>query len=307
MSLYNKYRPQKFNEVVGNGNIISYLEEVVNNEERPHVYLFHGPTGCGKTTLARILAKEIGCKGLNLIEVNSANFRGIDSVREMIKSSKYHGIEGGDRVWIMDEIHKMTTDAQNALLKLLEDTPPHCYYILCTTEPDKLLKTVRGRTIELQVNPLTDRQMAGLLHRIVKAEKGKKAENKLKKVVYHQIIQDSFGLPRNAIQVLEKVLSVGEEQQLKMAEQSATQFNTSIELCRALLDNSGWKKVRGILSGLKDQDAEGIRRHVLSYAQSVLLGSENNKAAHIIEEFWEPLFNIGFPGLVYACYSVIKN
>lgn len=302
MSLYNKYRPQKFNEVVGNDNIISYLEEVVNNEERPHVYLFHGPTGCGKTTLARILAKEIGCKGLNLIEVNSANFRGIDSVREMIKSSKYHGIEGGDRVWIMDEIHKMTTDAQNALLKLLEDTPSHCYYILCTTEPDKLLKTVRGRTIELQVNSLTDRQMFGLLSSVVEGE-----EKSLKKLVYNQIIQDSFGLPRNALQVLDKVLSVGKKQQLKMAEQSATQFNTSIELCRALLDNSGWRKVRGILIGLKDQEAEGIRRHVLSYAQSVLLGSENNKAAHIIEEFWEPLFNIGFPGLVYACYSVIKS
>jgi DNA polymerase-3 subunit gamma/tau len=303
MSLYQKYRPQQFDEMIGNADIISYLEEVVSDEEEcPHVFLFHGPTGCGKTTLARILSEKLGCDVIDMKEVNTADFRGIDTVREMIKSSAYKGIGGGSRVWLIDETHKMTNDAQNALLKLLEDCPEHAYFILCTTDPNKLLKTVRGRCIELQVKSLTDHEMFRLLKTVVKSE-----DKKLKKSVYDQIIQDSQGLPRNALQSLEKVLKVSPEQQLEIAKQSAQELNESIELCRALLTKSSWKTVREILKGLKDQDPESIRRHVLGYAQSVLLNKESNEAAHVIEEFYEPLYNVGFPGLVYACYSVIKG
>lgn len=200
MSLYNKYRPKEFSEVIGNEAAVSYLETISEEEEeRAHVFLLHGPTGCGKTTLARIASKEIGCSENNTTEIDSATFRGIDTVRELRKTSRYQSIGGGSRVWIIDEIHKMTTDAQNALLKLLEDHPSNCYYILCTTEPEKLLPTVRGRAIQLEVKPLTDPQMFSLLKRVVKGQ-----DQKLKKSVYDQITEDSLGLPRNAIQILEK-------------------------------------------------------------------------------------------------------
>lgn len=302
MSLYNTYRPQEFSEVIGNEATVSYLETIAKDKKRSHVFLLHGPTGCGKTTLARIAAKEIGCSEQNTTEIDSATFRGIDTVRELRKTSRFQSISGGDRVWIIDEIHKMTTDAQNALLKLLEDHPTNCYYILCTTEPEKLLPTVRGRTIQLEVKQLTDSQMFSLLKRVVKGQ-----DQKLKKSVYDQIIEDSFGLPRNAIQILEKVLTVPPEQQLEIARDSASKQNASIELCKALLQGAPWKKVSGILKGLKDQEAESIRRHVLGYAQAVLLKASNDKAAHILEEFIEPFYNSGFPGLVLATYSVIKG
>ena len=303
MSLYNKYRPQDFADIIGNEDLVSYLQEATRvKEETPHVFLFHGPTGCGKTTMARILSKELGAEGLNIKEVNTADFRGIDSVREIIKNSRYQGISGGNRVWIIDEIHKMTGDAQNAFLKLLEEPPAHSYYILCTTEPDKLLPTVRGRTISLQVKPLTDSQMFSLLRRVVKGE-----DKKLKKTIYDQIIQDSFGLPRNALQVLDKVLKVNSEQQLEMAKESASQHNESIELCRALINKSPWKKVSGILKGLKDKEPESVRRHVLGYAQAILLNKPDDNIAHVLEEFIEPFYNSGFAGLVLASYSVIKG
>jgi DNA polymerase-3 subunit gamma/tau len=303
MNLYLKHRPQTLDEVIGNVDIVSYLRGILPNKEKiPHVFLLHGDTGCGKTTLARIIATEIGCNPVDLKEINVADFRGIDTVREIIKSSRYHSIGGGARVWIFDEFHKSTNDAQNALLKLFEDSPANGYFILCTTEPEKVINTIKGRCISLQVKPLNETEMHKLLRSV-----SKKEGHKISISVYEQIIQDSMGLPRNALQILDKVLSVPEEQQLEIAKQSAAQQSQSIELCRALLDKSPWKKVREILVGLKDQDAEGIRRHVLGYCQSVLLRQENDRAAFIIEMFRDPLYNIGYPGLVFNCYSVVKG
>jgi len=304
MSLYKKYRPEEFAGIVGNEDIVEYLESTLQkeSEEWPHAILLHGSTGCGKTTLARIIAGAMDCDSLDLKEINTANFRGIDTVRDMIKHAGYKAIAGDSRVWVIDEVHKMTNDAQNALLKLLEDSPSHAYFILCTTEPEKLLPTIKGRCMQLQVKSLTDRQMFKLLKSVTKKE-----EKKLKTPVYDQIIQDSFGLPRNALQILERVLGVPKDQQLEIARQSAIQYSESIELCRALIGSNGWKKISSILKGLKDQEAESIRRHVLGYCQSVLLNGGNDKAAQVIEEFWEPLYNIGFPGLVFACYSVTKG
>ncbi len=304
MNLYNKYRPDEFDEIVGNQDVVAYLKEATQDlKSCPHVFLLHGPTGCGKTTLGRIISKELGCDPMDLTEINTADFRGIETVRGIRKSSKYHSIGGEVRVWIIDEAHKLTVDAQNALLKLLEDTPKYSYFILCTTELNKLLPTVRGRCIQLEVKPLSDSKMFRLLRGVVKAE-----DKKLKKVVYTQIIQDSFGYPRNAIQILDKVLKVSTEQQLESAKQSAEEYSKSIELCRGLIKRVKWLEISSILRGLKDQDAESIRRQVLGYAQAVLLkGSPNDTAALVIEEFWQPFYDIGFPGLVYACYAVVKG
>lgn len=303
MSLYIKHRPQSLVDVIGNADVIDYLMTSLRDKETcPHVFLLNGPTGCGKTTLARIIAKELDCHDVDLKEVNSANSRGIDTVREIIDSAKYYSMAGGSRVWLIDEVHKMTNDAQNAFLKLLEDTPRQSYFILCTTEPEKVIPTIRGRCVDLKVKPLDENEMLKLLRSTVKAE-GKK----IAMSVYEQIILDALGLPRNALQILEKVLKVPETKQLEMAKQSATQVSESIELCRALLGGGGWKQVRTILTGLKTQDSETIRRHVLGYCQGVLLREENDRAAFVIEMFQEPLFNIGFPGLVFACYSVIKG
>lgn len=303
MSLYNKYRPQTFDQIYGNSEVVEYLQDALKDLKTcPHVFLLHGPTGCGKTTLARIVAEELRCSEVDVQEINTANFRGIDTIREIIKNSRYKSLEGDNRIWIIDEAHKITSDAQNALLKLLEDPPAHTYFTLCTTEPNKLLNTIRGRCIGLQVNPLSERQMFRLLRGIVKSE-GKR----LGKNIYDQIIRDSLGLPRNGIQILERVLGVSEEKQLKAAQQSAEEYSQSIELCRALIQRQPWKKVAKILSGLKEQDAESIRRHVLGYCQSVLLKGKDNRAAQVIEEFWEPLYNTGHAGLVYCCYAVING
>jgi len=303
MSLYLKYRPKTLEEVRGNTGVVSTLQSMLTKESCPHAFLFYGPTGCGKTTLGRIVASMLQCEGQDLCEVDSADFRGIDTVREIRRNSRYVPMQSKCRVWIIDECHKMTNDAQNALLKILEDTPPHAYFILCTTEPQKLLSTIKGRCQQFQVEPLNERQMKGLLRGVVKAEGESIADE-----VYEQIINDSFGLPRNALNVLEQVLCVDEEKQLTMARQSSEQQSESIKLCRALTSPGvSWGKVADILKGLKNQEPETIRRHILAYSQTMLLNGENDIAAKIIEELYEPLYNVGFPGLVYACYSILKT
>lgn len=303
MSLYKKYRPSSFNEIKGNQQVISVLESMLGDLKTcPQVFLLHGPTGCGKTTIGRIIKDQLGCVGEDFKEVDSADFRGIDTVREIRRNAQYSPMFGSCRVWLIDEVHKMTNDAQNALLKFLEDTPKGVYIILATTDPQKLLNTIRGRCSEFQLKPLNEIEMKRLLKRTVIREK-----EKLRDEVYEQIIQDSQGLPRNALQILEQVLRVPEEKRLEIAEQTAAEQSQTIELCRALMKRAGWKEVSSILRGIKDQEPENIRRAVLGYASAVLLKKDDSLAGMILEEFFEPFYNTGFPGLVQACYAVTKN
>lgn len=303
MSLYQKHRPADLISVIGNKGIIEVLQSMLENlDSCPHSFLLHGPTGCGKTTIGRIIASSLGSSGMDIKEIDSADFRGIDTIREIRKQCQYHPMQSNCQVWLVDECHKLTGDAQSALLKILEDTPSHVYFILCTTDPQKLLPTVKGRCSQFQVNPLSDREMSKLLRRVVREE-----ETSLQKEVYEQIIQDSMGHPRNALVILDQVLRVPADKQLEAAQQTAAQTSQAIELCRALINNQSWKTVASILTGLKEQDPEGIRRILLGYCQSILLKGENDKAAQVMECFIEPFYNTLFPGLTFACYSVVKG
>lgn len=303
MGLYQKHRPKSFSSVRGNKQTIQALQNLLQKDNRPHSYLLTGGTGCGKTTLGRIMAKELGAIGGDFREVDSADFRGIDTIREMRKQSQFKALEGNCRVWLLDECHKLSNDAQNALLKILEDTPPHVYIILCTTDPQKLLPTIKGRCSTFHMETLQEEDMMKLLKKVVKREK-----EELDEEVYLQIIQDALGHPRNALNVLEQVLNVPAEDRLETAKRKAEEENEVIELCRALLKGTSWKVVAKLLKGIKGQEPESIRRVVLGYCQSVLLSGQNNdRAGLILEEFMEPFYNSGFPQVVYACYSICRS
>lgn len=300
MSLYKKYRPKNLKQIVGNKEVVSSLQDAIDKKTVPQVILLIGPTGCGKTTIGRILNKEL--KG-DLIEKDSAQYTGVDNIRKIRVDSRFVPVKGERTVYLMDEVHMLSGAAQNAFLKELEDTPKHITYILCTTNPGKLIDTVKGRCIIYELEKLSKKDMRTLLERIVKKEK-----EELDDKVYNVIIKNGDGHPRDTINILEKVLSVPKKKRLKIAKKTEVAQNQSIELCRAMLNERGWVEVQTILNGLKKEDAETIRRHVLGYCQAVLLGTSNTKhelAAKIIDEFFEPTYDIGFTQIVSACYSVV--
>ena len=165
-ALYRKYRPQTFAEVVGQEAVVRTLSNAIEQDKVRQAYLFAGPRGTGKTSLARILAKSINCAhgptitpdgtchscvaiaagtSLDVIEMDAASQRGIDDIREIRDRAALQPVEGRMKVYILDEAHQLTDAAWNALLKLIEEPPPHLLFIFCTTELQKVLPTVRSR------------------------------------------------------------------------------------------------------------------------------------------------------------------
>lgn len=302
MSFARKYRPKSFKTFIGNQKTVEAVQGILDG--RTHSFMITGPTGCGKTTMGRIIANELQCVGQDFCEMDSADFRGIDTIRNLRKQIQYRPIEKDSkcRVFLMDEVHKLTGDAQSALLKNLEEPPDHIYFILCTTDPQKVIPTIRGRCVQLSVSPLSDEQMKRLLKRVSKRERIELPEE-----VMEQIIEDSAGFPRNALKILDKISALAPEEMLETAKQEAAVQNQAIELCQALIKKAGWKQVSNILQGLKDEEPESIRRLVLGYCSSVLLKSGNSDAFFILESFEDPLYDIGRPGLVLACYRAVQS
>ncbi len=144
-ALYRKYRPQTFADVLGQEQVVSVLERSVKSGTIAHAYLFAGSRGLGKTSIARIFAREIGTTGNDLYEIDAASNRGIDDVREIRDGVSTLPFESKYKVYIIDEVHMLTKEAFNALLKTLEEPPAHAIFILATTETEKLPETVVSR------------------------------------------------------------------------------------------------------------------------------------------------------------------
>ncbi len=301
MSFNIEYRPTKFADVVGNKSTISSLQTVLEGEKKPHVYLFTGPSGCGKTTLARITASELQCSPHDLVELNSSNNRGIDTARDIISQMVYKPLHGSVKVFLLDEVHQTTKDFQQAMLKALEDTPAHVYFMLCTTEPEKLLPTIKNRAVTFSVERLKDQQIVRLLWSICQKEK-----KEIDKEILQDIAEECEGSARQAVITLQKVIGLTKEDEIKEAIRSAKVEEAAvIDLCRALLKKESWKEVSKIIKGI-DEDPEKVRRAVLGYMSSALLNSGQERAAFIIECFSDNYFNTGKAGLIFSCFSVIS-
>ena len=252
--------------------------------------------------------------GVESIEIyqrgyNDANFRGVIGDRERnCGFAIFHDLEvENDPSYFAEGVavhncHKMSGDAQAALLKALEDPPSHVYYVLATTDPDKLLATVRGRCVTYSVRTLDDREMVRLLHKIASAE-GERVD----RPVLQAIAERAAGHARNAIQILEKVLASDPDARLTTVAESEEIRATTAKLVQALLGNRGWRAVASEIEKIKEDDLESVRRGVMGYCSRVLLGGDNLKAGEVLEEFSTPFFDTGLPGLVLACYRISNS
>ena len=237
ITLYRKYRPSSFSEVSGENEIVKSLKLSLKNKSMAHAYLFSGPRGVGKTTIARLIAKGVNCLNLgedgepcnecknckainegrfsDLIEIDAASNRSIDEIRSLKEKINYQPVEGLKKVYIIDEAHMLTKEAFNALLKTLEEPPAHVMFILATTELEKILPTIISRCQRYDFKPLDLEEMKAGLEYILKEENLSMADD-----VYPVIYENSSGSMRDSISILERLIVTanGKEIDLKIAE-----------------------------------------------------------------------------------------
>ena len=303
--LYKIYRKKKLKDVIGQESAVSSLSKMIEKDTIPHAILLTGPSGCGKTTLARILSKKVDCGKMDLIENNCADFKGIDTIREIRSAMVSSPISGKSRVWIIDECHKLTNDAQNAFLKLLEDTPSHVYFILCTTEPNRLIKTIRNRCTEISVKSLSDKEIEKLISGVCKKEKIKLSEE-----VIDKIINVSEGSAIKTLVVLHQIRDIKSKEEQLNAISSSISENQGITIARLLFNTkTKWKEIANVLKTIENDDAESIRWLILGYAKSVLLngGNLSARAYQVIRVFQDNWYDCKSAGLIAGCYEIISG
>lgn len=227
-ALYRKWRSQTFDEVVGQEHVTVTLRNALREGRLSHAYLFTGPRGTGKTSSARILAKTINCleadpaarpcgrcaiclaisegRQLDLIEIDAASNRGIDEIRDLREKINFRPNEARYKVYIIDEVHMLTKEAFNALLKTLEEPPSHAIFILATTEPDRVPETVRSRCQRFDFRRIATSEIVEHLAQIVAIEGGRAETEALV-----AIARRSTGSMRDAVSLLDQLLSYGDE------------------------------------------------------------------------------------------------
>ncbi|MDT5008288.1 MAG: polymerase subunit gamma/tau [Mycobacterium sp.] len=225
MALYRKYRPATFAEVVGQEHVTEPLSTALTAGRINHAYLFSGPRGCGKTSSARILARSLNCEqgptptpcgvcdscvalapngpgSVDVVELDAASHGGVDDTRELRDRAFYAPAQSRYRIFIIDEAHMVTTAGFNALLKIVEEPPDHLIFIFATTEPEKVLPTIRSRTHHYPFRLLAPRTMRSLLERICVQEVVEVDET-----VYPLVIRAGGGSPRDTLSVLDQLLA----------------------------------------------------------------------------------------------------
>lgn len=267
-SLYMKYRPKSFDDVVGNASVISSLKSKMAEEYPPHVFLFKGEYGTGKTTMAFILSDIIGAKGQDIIEVDAGTERGVDYADQLRSILQYSPIESLYKVVIIDEIQATSSKFQQSLLKTLENgCKDHVFFIICTTDPQKINKGILSRACKYNLETLPKDDMTILLKRIIRKEKRTKF---ITSKVIDTIVKISEGSPRSGINNLEIVISMDDEQSMLDILTSSCGVLLS-DLCKALLASKKWPVVVDILDTLQEKNtAEDVRRGMMWYFRGVL-------------------------------------
>jgi DNA polymerase-3 subunit gamma/tau len=307
MSLYLKYRPQNFASVVGQDHAKKTIQSALKSQSLSHAYLFCGPRGTGKTSLARILAKGLNCENLisdvepcnqceictsinagklvDLIEIDAASNRGIDEIRELREKIVFAPSQAKTKVYIIDEVHMLTKEAFNALLKTLEEPPNHAYFVLATTEAHKIPETIISRCQQFSFSRINVADISRRLQEIADNEGATYEKDAL-----DLIAKLSAGGLRDAIGLLEQMMTAGEVTTEKVSISLGLTGSEHLEkFFQYLLERKALKAIE-LLSQIKamgKSTPQFLREIISHFREQMLINLGNSKDTQIILGFIE--------------------
>ena len=290
-ALYRKYRPKEWDEVLGQDHVVITLKNAIVADRVAHAYLFAGLRGTGKTTLARLLAKAVNClnpdpknrpdnecenckavnenRFLDMIEIDAASNTSVDDVRDLRDKINFSPSQGKYKIYIIDEVHMLSTAAFNALLKTLEEPPPHAIFILATTEIHKIPATVLSRCQRHEFRRVPVDEIVKQLKLIIKTEKIQAEEEAL-----IQIARQSAGGMRDAISLLDQLASTGEKITLTLAQTvlGTATSQTVLDLITSVMDHDPARGLETIHKALDaGADPRSLARQIVEYLRGLML------------------------------------
>ena len=310
-ALAARLRPSTFDDVLGHEAVVKAVQKLLakSPEERPRCFTFVGQPGGGKTTLARLIAEALvpdpECRNMDVDEIDAASYSGADDTRALRERVQNRPMSGGNRVVIMDEAHRLSATAKDVLLKIMEDAPKHLYWIICTSEGDKLPDSIKRRGAFFELKPVPNNEIKRMLVRTARKE-----GIFLPEVVRDRIIEAAEGSPGMAFMYLETVGAMCREDmsstEIEEAASHVTQGSEAAgSLPKLLLAGASRDEVIQCIAALKAEgkDAEGTRRGVLGYMESAVLGNwykgGKERPLEIMELFCAGnTFDSGWSGLI---------
>lgn len=269
MALITDYRPKTWDEVIGQQGAVKSLRGAIENK-RAQVFALSGPSGTGKTTLARIAANVVGCTGSDLIEVDAVTHSGIEKMREVQTTMLFRTVNGGPRVAIIDEAHGLSKQSWDSILKATEEPKAGAFWFLCTTNVSKIPKTMMTRCARIDLKPVSDSDIRKLIEKVADAENLRIGDGAI-----DGIISAAEGSPRQALSYLVVCADAQTRKEAVALIQQSLESVPVLDLCRFLAKPGSIGALTKIIEDLKEENPEGIRIQVVNYFGKVAMSAKN--------------------------------